>query len=406
MNESPKLRLTYIIGSYPLLTTTFIDREIAALRRFGVETRMISIRRPHGILSAEQEQLSRDVTYLLPISFRQVLDAHLLFLLAQPQVYLSILWFLLAKTPGGLHARLKASQHFAAGVQVAYEIRQWPCDHLHAHFADRATTAAMVAGKLLDLPFSFTAHANDIYVNPVLLPEKMSQAKFVATCTGYNQSHLLGLGNGHAGQKVKRIYHGLDAKKYERKGVISSDKPVLLAVGQLKEKKGFTYLLKACRRLKDRGHVFECRIIGEGPLRQALEEEIRELKLQEIVLLYGALPHQAVISAYQQASLFVLPAVLSQDGDRDGIPNVILEAEAMELPVVSTNHSGIPEVVDDGVNGFLVPPADEKALAEAIAKLLDDPALREEMGRQGRHFVTENFDASRNAERLLEAILT
>lgn len=399
------LHLVYIIGTYPLLTTTFIDREIAALQRLGVKTQVISIRRPHGILSAEQEQLSQDVTYLLPVSFGAVLAAHLSFLSERPRVYLSTLRYLFVKTRGGPKAYLKTIQHFAAGVQAAYEIRQSPCDHLHAHFADRATTAAMVAGRLLERPYSFTAHANDIYVNPVLLPEKMGQAKFVATCTGYNQAHLLNLGNGH-GQKVKRIYHGLDAGKYERKDKVSSDRAVLLAVGQLKEKKGFTYLLKACRRLKDKGYAFECQIIGDGPLRETLEEEIRELKLQETVFLYGALPHQAVINAYQKASLFVLPSVLSQDGDRDGIPNVILEAEAMELPVVSTNHSGIPEVVNDGVNGFLVPPADDKALAEAIAKLLDDPVLREEMGRQGRRFVADNFDVDRNAKRLLDAILT
>ena len=172
------------------------------------------------------------------------------------------------------------------------------------------------------------------------------------------------------------------------------------------EKKGYTYLLEACRILQDQGNEFECHIVGEGPLRTMLQTKIRRLGLEDTVYLYGALPHQAVIDAYREATMFVLPAVLSQDGDRDGIPNVILEAQAMELPVISTQHSGIPEVVSDGLNGFLVAPADEVALAQAIAKLLENSALCSEMGQRGRQIVIENFDIDRNAKSLLDAILT
>jgi glycosyltransferase involved in cell wall biosynthesis len=257
---------------------------------------------------------------------------------------------------------------------------------------------------LLDIPYSFTAHANDIYVNPVMLSEKMAGAKFVATCTGYNESHLAALANGSS-DKIKRIYHGLDTSHYEKEAREGSPKPIVLAVGQLKEKKGFIYMLKACQTLRAQGHEFECHIVGEGPQRAMLRTEIRRLGLEEIVYLLGALPHEDVIDAYKEATMFVLPAVVSQDGDRDCIPNVILEAQAMELPVVSTRHSGIPEVIQDGFNGLLVEPANESALAQAIAKLLEDSALGAEMGQRGRQIVTEKFDVDRNAKSLLDAIL-
>ncbi len=229
----------------------------------------------------------------------------------------------------------------------------------------------------------------------------MSSASFVATCTSYNLAHLSTLVNGEVKHKIKCIYHGLDTTAYPAVAEISSEKLRLVAVGQLKEKKGFQYLLQACRQLKDQGYDFECTIIGEGPLHAVLDEQIQALDLKGMVSLCGALPHQEVIRKYQQAAIFVLPAVLGADGDRDGIPNVILEALAMELPVVSTAHSGIPEVIQDGVNGLLVPPTDVSALAQAIARLIEAPSLRSRFGSKGRQVVVEKFDLAHNVGLLL-----
>jgi glycosyltransferase involved in cell wall biosynthesis len=291
--------------------------------------------------------------------------------------------------------------HFAAGVYAAHFLRDQDYDQIHAHFIDRAATLALVASRLLDIPYSVTAHANDIYVNPILLHEKLGEAKFVATCTGYNQAHLARLGADSFGHKLRCIYHGLDVGNYQPASRVSSDKPMVIAVGQLKEKKGFAYLIEACHMLKERGYHFECQIVGEGPLRQDLEARIRQLFLQDTVTLCGALPHQDVIDKYKQSTIFVLPCIVGSDGDRDGIPNAVLEALAMQRPVVSTRHSGIPEVVEDGVNGLLVPPADAVALAEALANLLDDPERRQRLGERGRQTVIENFDVAQNVRRLL-----
>jgi glycosyltransferase involved in cell wall biosynthesis len=262
---------------------------------------------------------------------------------------------------------------------------------------------AFVAGRLLDRPYSVTAHANDIYVKPVLLDLKLSRAHFVSTCTGYNLRHLEK--EFHLNGKLHCFYHGLELEAYQPQARISSEVPLITSVGQLKEKKGFSYLLQACKILRDQGYAFHCQIIGEGPLRFMLEGQIRDFSLETGVTLCGAIPHDNVIEELKRSTMFVLPCVTGSDGDRDGIPNALLEAMAMQLPVVSTAHSGIPEVLSDGVNGFLVPSADAKTLAEAMAKLLDQPALRREMGVRGRQFVSEKFDAVHNASRLLQEML-
>ncbi len=398
-----KLSLTYIIGTYPLLTTTFIDREIKMLRQWGVELQIVAIRRPaaNTPLSADQRALQQGVHYLLPVAWLSLILSHLYFALLRPRRFVQTLVYLLTRPHPSRRARLKTVLHFGEGVYAAYVLRSRRCDHLHAHFVDRAATVALVASRLLDLPYSVTAHANDIYVNPVLLVEKLAAAKFVATCSAYNQAYLSRLADDHFQGKVKCIYHGLEVKQYQPEAPASAGRPLVLAVGQLKEKKGFPFLLAACRRLKDRGYDFDCQIVGEGPLRQALEAQIRRLALEETVTLCGALSHSQVIEKYRQATVFVLPAVLGENGDRDGIPNVILEAMAMQLPIVSTRHSGIPEAVEDNVSGALVSPGDEAALAEALAHLLDSPERRRQWGRQGRQTVIEKFSAEQNAQSLL-----
>ena len=170
----------------------------------------------------------------------------------------------------------------------------------------------------------------------------------------------------------------------------------MLAVGQLREKKGFVHLLHACRQLADRGMPFRCEIIGEGPQRADLERAVQDLGLEQHVAFLGAQTHEEVIDAYRRAWLFVLPCVVGDDGDRDGIPNVILEAMAMGLPVVSTRHSGIPEVVEHEVTGLLVPPADATGLAEALAQVLEDRHAADRMGAQGRTVVIDRFDVEHN----------
>ncbi|HUF59001.1 MAG TPA: glycosyltransferase [Actinomycetota bacterium] len=405
-SERPSPALAYVIGTYPIPTTTFIDREIDALRRLGVSIQVLSIRRPGlPLLSGSQRQRLEEVHYVLPARIGDLLRSHAGFLRSRPVVYLTTFARLVTRPHPSVRARVRTVLHFGLGVHVARLLQdRYPSDHVHAHFVDRAALVALVAGRLLDRSFSATAHANDIYVDPILLPEKIASAKFIATCTRYNDTHLRSLANG-ASDKVRCVYHGIDLRDFSPGSSRRHDAPLILSVGQLKEKKGFGDLLDACRILVDREVPFVCEIVGEGPLRASLQARIADLDLDPYVRLVGGLPHDEVIRKYREATIFVLPCVTGPDGDRDGIPNVIIEAMAMGLPVVSTRHSGIPEAVHDERTGLLVPKADPEALALAILRLLSDWKLRDRLGGRGRERVSVLFDVDTNAKALLAAVM-
>jgi len=287
--------------------------------------------------------------------------------------------------------------HFAEGVYAAHLLRKEQFHELHAHFVDRAATVALVIGRFLDKPYSLSVHAGpDIFVDPVLLPEKIIEARHVATCTRYNKSHLEALVGQDLEHKISCIHHGLDLKNYQPDPTVSNERPLILSVGQLTARKGFAHLIQGCYELKKRGYVFACHIVGRGPQQQELEALITRLSLQDVVVLCGALPHQEVIEKYNQATMFVLPCVQSSNGNLDGIPNVLAEAMVMDVPVITTNISGIPELISHRVNGLLIAPGDDAALVSAMSQLFDESALRQELGRNGRQSVIEEFDVEHN----------
>jgi glycosyltransferase involved in cell wall biosynthesis len=180
------------------------------------------------------------------------------------------------------------------------------------------------------------------------------------------------------------------------------DPRLIISIGQLWERKGLRYLVEACGVLRDRGADFRCEIVGDGPLRAELEALIQELDLADRVLLTGPQPFPEVVRRYRRASVFVLPCIVTDEGDRDGIPNVILEAMASRLPVVSTAVSGIPEVIHDGETGLVVPQRDPAAIADAVQRLAADPGLAAAIGERANALVRAEFDPDRNVGRLLE----
>jgi glycosyltransferase involved in cell wall biosynthesis len=193
------------------------------------------------------------------------------------------------------------------------------------------------------------------------------------------------------------IYHGLDVSLFTPSGKNLASIPVLLSVGRFVEKKGFVYLVEACRLLRNRGYSFQCQIIGgRDAYFDAVERRVKELGLGDTILLRPAVTQEELKDLYERASVFALPCLVVANGDRDGIPNVLVEAMAMQIPVVSTNISGIPELVESGVNGILVPEKNAEALADAIATLLDDGDLRQRLGKEARRKVRRLFDAREN----------
>jgi glycosyltransferase involved in cell wall biosynthesis len=326
--------------------------------------------------------------------------------LRRPKKYVSTLFSLVTRRHPTLFSYRRTLWHFNQGIYAAYVLRHNPGDHLHAHFLNQCATIAFIISRMLGIPYSVTVHASgDLYSSPFMIREKLAGAKFIATCTEYNRDYLTRLGKTLFDSKLIVHYHGLDPERYRRSSPMPSKQPVILSVGQLMERKGFIYLVRACQILKERGALFNCRIVGEGPLRGPLGKEIRRLGLEGQVELTGALPQEEIIRQYEEANLFTLPAVLAENGDRDGIPNVILEAMAMELPIVSTWHSGVPEVIQDGKNGLLVPPQDSARLADALQFLLSHREIARTLGLCGRQTVLEKFNPQTNIQKLLQAFL-
>jgi glycosyltransferase involved in cell wall biosynthesis len=394
-------KIAYILGTYPILTTTFIDRELLEAKRLGLKLILVAIRKAKaGSFSTAVQQLSNEAVYLLPVSVSRLVSAHLYFIAVRFPTYMWTLLYLLSRKHPTFLARFKTFLHFGEGVLAAALLRDKAIEHVHAHFADRAAVVAMVIHKLLGIPYSLTAHAVDIYVAPVFLLEKIKNAKFAATCTRYNKVYL----ENETAQPVELIYHGLDFRDIH--GRVSrrehQSAPLILSVGQLKEKKGFPYLIHACALLREKGYAFTCEIIGDGVLRPALSALIQELNLANVVILRGALSHPDVLTEYTKATMFVLASIVGEDGNRDGIPNVILEAMAYELPVISTDVSGIPEVVRNGETGWLTKSRNADALSSAIARVLDYPEDAAAIGQNASAFVREQFDIRRNVGRLIE----
>jgi glycosyltransferase involved in cell wall biosynthesis len=395
-------RLVYIIGTYPGLTTTFIDREIFALKeQEGFEIKIVSVRFPHNAktLSPEQRSMCKDTIYLIPQLWREFdylkfISAFLYYLFAHPWLFIKTLSYVLTQPHPSLRVWFMTIVHFLFGVYTAYLLRRSEFDHIHVHFLDRAALIAWVVSRFLKKTYSLTAHAVDIYAEPVLIPVKIVNARFLVTCSQYNKQHLL---KTYAGIDQDRIYVShpwIDLAKYLPAGSRNGS-PVfhILSVGRLVEKKGHADLLEACHLLRERGISLECRIIGDGPQKPNLEQRIKQLDLQDQVHLLGGQPHDVVQHhLVQWADVFVLACIVAPDGDRDGIPVSLAEAMAGELPVVSTDIVGIHELVQPGA-GLLVPSHHPAALAHAISAVYDmDPAQRQDMGHKAREIVNSEFN--------------
>jgi glycosyltransferase involved in cell wall biosynthesis len=263
----------------------------------------------------------------------------------------------------------------------------------------------MFVHHLTGIPYTFTAHAKDIYfdVKPRLLEAKIRHARAVVTVSEYNRRHLIRLTHPTQAQKVHCVYNGMDLSRYAGCDSVTEEPtvPSILTVARLIDKKGISDLIRACHILRERGRSFRVEIVGKGPLRDSLKTQVHLLGLQNIVRFRGALPQEMVREAYRQAAIFALPCVISEDGDRDGIPTVLLEAMACGLAVVSTGVSGIPELVESGRDGILVQPRNPEMLAEALDRLLSDADLRKQLGAAASKKVARDFSVERSVTELL-----
>lgn len=346
-------------------------------------------------------QVKSPVTYLPtmlpnfdPAAEQQLIATQIKLFQQDSATYLKALEFYLSR-----HEERQLHE-FMQGAYLADQIRQLGITHLHVHFANIPTATAEVAQFFCQVSYSITAHAKDIYLSDsVALDRRISKAEFVLTCTDFNRRYLENLSTSRT--PIHLSYHGLDLSRFQPRPEASKLKdsstiPLILSVGRFCEKKGFPYLLEALSTLKKVGIPFRSVIVGYGELEQQIREQIVALELSEQVTIAGKLTQDELIDYYHQADTFVLPCVVTDKGDRDGIPNVLLEAMAMELPVVSTDISGISEIVKTNHNGVLVPEKDALVLSQVLESLLRQPELRLQLGKAGRESVLAQFGLTQN----------
>jgi len=399
-SKSPAV-LGMILKGFPRISETFISNEILLLEKLGFTIHIFSMRKPRETFAHQSVgRINARVDYLpekiLPHLF-SLLQANLVLAAKIPMLYgravrMAFRRFLRTRKSATLKHLLQA------GYLVERLLLGRGIVHLHAHFAHSPTSVAFFAGLLSGLPFSFTAHAKDIYTShPGQLREKIALARFVVTCTGYNRDYLKRIApDVHT--PIERIYHGINPRLFStagtncrRKG--EKNRPYrLLTVARLTAKKGLPTVYEALCRLRDRDIAFEHVLIGDGEMRDDLLALIRRRKLTGFTRWLGTQPHHVVLEHYRRADLFLLGCRIAPNGDRDGIPNVLLEAMAMQVPVVATRVSAIPELIKDRETGLLVPPEDPDAMAQAVLAVLRDTALREQLVGPARERVLRDFD--------------
>lgn len=388
--------LGMILKGYPRISEAFISNEILLLERLGFTIHIFSMRHPREAFSHESvKQIRARVDYLPQELLRPLpvlLYHNLLLAVRRPFNYGRAV-----KTAARRFLRTRKSatlKHlFQAGYLVHKLLPESGVVRFHAHFAHSPTSVALFAGRLSGLPFSFTAHAKDIYTqNPKQVAEKIGLARFVVTCTEYNRRYLSDL-DPDSRTDIHRIYHGIDMTLFSgEEGIREPAEPYrILTVARLTEKKGLPTLYRAIRILRDRGVNMRHTLIGDGDDREEFLNLIRSLELTDACRWAGTLPHEKVLDHYRRSHLFALACQVAPNGDRDGIPNVLIESMAMGVPVVSTELSAIPELVRDGETGLLVAPRNPEALADAMVRLLTDTELRRRIIPAARAEVAERF---------------
>jgi len=397
-------RVGFVVKRYPRYSETFIVREILAHEEAGLNVEIFSLRPPNdghfqeliGRVRARANFLYTPVGGLLPerLPGTTLTASHFWGTLRQAGEVLPGLWAAL----GGV-GPVEARDLYQA-LHLALQVRSKKIHHLHATFASDAATVARLAARFADIPYSVTARAKDIFHKSADLDDlrsKFSDAAAVITISDYHVQYLRDT-FGPLADRVQRIYNGLDLEEFPYSPP-DQRAAVILAVGRLVPKKGFDDLISACVLLAERGRQFQCRIIGAGPLWQELDAQIDRLNLRSRVGLVGPLPQQAIIEEMRNAAVLAAPCVIDKEGDRDGLPNVIQEALALGTPVVSTDVTGIPEVVRDGETGLQVPQHDPPALAAAIDRLLQNRDLRVQLAAGGRRLIEAEFDIRRNTQK-------
>jgi glycosyltransferase involved in cell wall biosynthesis len=398
-------RIAYVVSRFPAITETFILDELRELRARGVDVEILPLFGARGgEVHGAFRTLRARTHYHRALSW-ELAAAQLHWLRRRPAA-LALAWArALRATAPSPKLLVRAPAVLLKAALLARRLAAMEVDHVHAHWATHPALAAWTVQRLAGIPYSFTGHAHDLYVDRAMLRDKVRDAAFVVTISEFNRRLLADVCGAETARKVHVIRCGVDLGEFAPAPRRVPAAPTFACVASLQEYKGHAVLLEALALLRGRGVQARAVLVGDGPLRPQLDAQIARLGLRGAVALLGALPHEEIPGILAGATGMVLPSVRQSDGQMEGIPVALMEAMAAGVPVVSTRLSGIPELVRDGEGGLLVPERDPAALADAMARLASDPALVARLGAGARRIVERDFDRARNVARL-EALLT
>lgn len=401
------MRIAYLCSLFPAVSHTFVLREVEGLRRLGVEVHTFSIHRAgREHLLSEADRAAHRTTYaILPARWARLLATHLRLAGRSTRAYLSTLALALRLAPAGLRGLLWQIFYFAEAVELWRECRHRGVRHIHVHMGNVGADAALLAAALgsslepaRPWSWSLSLHGPDelFDVRRFRLAEKVSRAEFVRCISDFTSSQLMTLSDPEHWPKLRVVHVGIPLDQFTRTNGGAPDDALarILFVGRHVPQKGHVTLLQATALLAERGHDVELILAGDGPLRPTLEALAERWGIERRVSFPGAVGQEQIHALYAAATIFCLPSFA------EGLPTVLMEAMAMELPVVSTRINGVPELVEDGRTGLLVTPARADQLAGALERLIGDPARRRSMGAAARRVVAERFDVEQSAERL------
>jgi len=395
-------KVAYMMSRFPKLTETFVLYEILAVEAQGVEVELFPLMREHTQTMHDEARPLVQRAQFTPFLSPAIILSNLRALLTRPRAYLGALGTSLRATWSSPRYLGGILVFFPKAVHIARLMKQQNIRHIHAHFASHPAAAAFIIHRLTGIPYSFTAHGSDLHRDQHMLCEKVREAAFTVTISGYN-AQMIRERCGAAVDRVMVLHSGADTSVFQAADETRPAGPLnILCIGTLHEVKGQTHLIEACRLLHERGIAFSCHLLGSGEDREKLEQQVAAAHLGDQVHFHGQVPRTEVLAALRRADVLVTPSVPTRDGRREGIPVVIMEAMASGLPVVASRLSGIPELVDDGVTGILTEPGDSRAVADALARLADQPDLRRQYGSAGREKVVRSFDLKQNAARLVQ----
>jgi colanic acid/amylovoran biosynthesis glycosyltransferase len=397
------LKVAYILSRFPDLTETFIMREMYWLHESGVEVDIFALlpQQPAPIHQQAEELMPR-VHYSPYVLSWNLICAHFYYVFRSPLRYLRALWRAVELTWREPSILFRVLALYGKIVYFARQMEGMGIEHIHAHFVWINGIAAAIVSDLTGTTFSLHPHAFGLFMRDQQdVRRQLEGADLVVTVSEFHRAYIADLCDGIECGDVEIVHYGLETDRFQLPEQADVRRiPHILSVGSLIEKKGHEYLIDACAILAHRGYEFRCSIIGRGPLQELLQARINANGLADEVQLVGGIRQQKVIGFYHQSDIFALPCTIAQSGDRDGMPNVLIEAMAMQIPVITTSVTGIPELVHDRENGLLVPDRDATVLAQALELLLRDESLRAELGKRGRETVLRGFDIRRTTAHL------